>query len=244
VLRETDDWPCGIFAVLQAHITFTFFRRRNAHLAAFVRDLILWIDDRILPSTHALCTDFDYGARTCDFLLTRDRSLAAHSLEESGYSVSARAVLFHRGQLHFRIRRLTGLNVPAEPFVESCRMTTVALVFLIPNGKMNSTTLQKVASQEFLGFEGKKTGLRVLSMGRPDLIRKWLDPKTEIFVCFWNIHLFVVKTTPGKGHLLKWDCQAGGDPFCCQLMVFNWADRRSCVSPNCSPNFSSRVTIE
>jgi hypothetical protein len=67
-------------------------------------------------------------------------------------------------------------------------MTTVVLVFLIPNGEMNSTTRQKVASQEFLGREEKKMGFGFLSTERPDLIGKWVNPKAEIFVCFWNIH--------------------------------------------------------
>jgi hypothetical protein len=58
--------------------------------------------------------------------------------------------------------RLTGLNVPAEPFIEGRGMTTVALVFLIPNGAMNSMIPQKVANQEFLGFEEKEIGFRVL----------------------------------------------------------------------------------
>jgi hypothetical protein len=35
---------------------------------------------------------------------------------------------------------------------------TVALAFLIPNGEMNSTTIQKVASQEFFGLEEKSLG--------------------------------------------------------------------------------------
>jgi hypothetical protein len=210
--------------VLQAHIKFTFFRRKNEDFAAFVRDLILSIHDRILPSTYAFCTGFDYGARTCDFLLTRDRSLAAWYLEESGYCLSARKVLFIVINFIFASIRLTELNVPTNPFIEGCRMTTVALIFLIPNGEMNSTTLQKVASQEFLGLKKKKIGFRVLSTKRPDLIEKWLDPKAEIFVCFWNIHFFIVKTTPGKRQLLKWDCQPGGELFRCQLREPKWAD--------------------
>jgi hypothetical protein len=123
-----------------------------------VCDLILSIYDRTLPSTSAFCTGFDYGARTYNFLLTRDRSLAARYLEESGYCVSARVMLFIVINFIFASIRLTELNVPAEPFIEGCRMTTIALVFLIPNGEMNSTTLQKVAVQEFLDPEEKKIG--------------------------------------------------------------------------------------
>jgi hypothetical protein len=104
-------------------------------------------------------------------------------------------------------------------------MTTVAHVFLIPNGEMNSTTLQKVASQEFLGLEEKKIGFCVPSTEQPDLIGKWLYPKEGIFVCFWNIHFFVVEMSPGKRQLLKWDCRAGGAPFCCQPRELNWADK-------------------
>jgi hypothetical protein len=64
--------------------------------------------------------------------------------------------------------RLTELNVPAGPFIEGRRMTTAGLVFLIPNGEMNSTTIQKVASQESLRLEEKKIGFRVLNRaGRP-----------------------------------------------------------------------------
>jgi hypothetical protein len=225
VLGETDGWPCGIFAVFQAHITLTFFCRKNADLAEFVRHLILWIHDRILPSTYAFCTGFGYGARTCNFLLTHDCSLAALYLEESGCCVSVRAVLFIMISFMFASIRLTELNVLAEPLIKGCRMMTVELVFLIPNGEMNSTTLQKVLSQEFLGLEEKKIGFRVLSIEPPDLIGKWLDPKAEIFVCFWNTHFFVVKTTPGKRQLLKWDCQAGAEPFCCQPREFSWADK-------------------
>jgi hypothetical protein len=66
--------------VLQAHITLTFFGRKNADLAAFVRNLIRRIYDRILPSPYASCTGFDDGARICDFLLTHDRWLATDYL--------------------------------------------------------------------------------------------------------------------------------------------------------------------
>jgi hypothetical protein len=189
-----------------------------------VRDLSLRIHDRILPSTYAFCTGLGYGARTCDFLLTHPRSLAAHYLKESGYCVSTRAVLFIVINFIFASNRLTELNVPAEPFIEGRRMTTVALVFLIPNGEMNSTTLQKVANQEFLGFEEKRIGLPVLSTEQPDLIEKWLDPKAEIFFRFRNIHFFV-KMTLGKRQLSKWDCQAGGESFCSQPKELNWADK-------------------
>jgi hypothetical protein len=72
---------------------------------------------------------------------------------------------------------------------------------------MNATTLQKVASREFLGLVKKKIGFLVLSTERSDLFGKWLGPKAEIFVCFWTIHFFVAKTTPGKRQLLKLDCQ-------------------------------------
>jgi hypothetical protein len=148
--------------MLQMHITFTFFHRKNAGLAAFVRDLILRIHDRIFPSTYAFRIGFDYGARTCDFLLTHDRWPAARDLEESGYRVNACAVLFIVINFIFASIGITEFNVPAEPFIESCIMTGIALVFLIPNGEMNSTTLQKVASQELLGLEEKKIGFRVL----------------------------------------------------------------------------------
>jgi hypothetical protein len=180
VLGETDGGPCRILAVLQAHITFAFFRRKNAAFVAFVRDPILRIHDRILSSTYAFCTGFDSGARTFDFLLTHGRSLAVRYLEESGYCVSARAVLSIVINFIFASIRFTELNAPAEPFTEGCRITTVALAFLIPNGEMNSMTLQRVASQEFLGLEEKKIGFRVLSIERPDLIGKWLGPKAEI----------------------------------------------------------------
>jgi uncharacterized membrane protein len=225
------------------HITLPFFRPKNADFTVFMYDLILRIHDRILLSTSAFCTGFNYGARTCEFLLTHDRSLAALYLEESGYCVSARAVLFIVINFVFASIRLTGLNVPAQPSIEGCRMVMVALVFLILNGEMNSTTLQKVASQESLGLE-KRAGFRVLSTERPDLIGKWLNLKAEIFICFWNIRFFVAKTTAGKRQLLKWDRQAGGEPFCCQPRQLTWADKRSCVLPNCSPPASSRVTIE
>jgi hypothetical protein len=225
MLRETDGGPCRIFSMLQTHITPTFFRRKNADLAAFVRDLVLRIQDRILPSTYAFCTGFNYGARIYDFLMMHDRSLAARYLEESGYCVDARAVLFIVINFIFASICLTELNAPAEPFIEGCIMMTVALVFLIPNGEMNSTTLQKVSSQDFLGLEEKKIGFRVLSTEQSELSGKWLHPKAEIFVCFWNIHFFIVKTTPGKRQLLKWDCQAGGEPFCCQSREFNWSDK-------------------
>jgi hypothetical protein len=86
--------------------------------------------------------------------------------------VNARAVLFIVINFFFASICLTEFNVPADLFIESCRMTTVALAFLIPNEEMNSTTLQKVASQEFLGLEEKKIGFRVLSTERPDLIGK------------------------------------------------------------------------
>jgi hypothetical protein len=175
-----------------------FFGRKNANLAAFTRDLILRIHERILPSTYAFCIGFDYGTRACGLLLTHDRSLAARYLEESGCCVSARAVLFIVIGFIFAPIRLTELNVPAEPFIEDCRMTTVALIFLIPNRETNSTTYQKVASQEFLRLEEKKIGFRILSTEQPDLIGKWLDSKAEIFVCFCNIHFFLVKTTPEK----------------------------------------------
>jgi hypothetical protein len=62
-------------------------------------------------------------------------------------------VLFIVTNFIFASIHLAELNVPAEPFIEGCRMTTVALVFLIPNGEMNSTKLQKVASHEFFGLE-------------------------------------------------------------------------------------------
>jgi hypothetical protein len=72
-------------------------------------------------------------------------------------------VLFIVINFIFASIRLTELNVPAEPFIEGCIMMTVALIFLIiPNGEMNSTTLQKVANQEFLRLEEKQIGLPVL----------------------------------------------------------------------------------
>jgi hypothetical protein len=189
--------------VRQAHITLTFFGRKKADLLALVRDQIVRIHDRILSSTYPFCTGFDYGAWTCGFLLTHDRPLAAGYLEESGYCASAWAVLFIVINFIFASIRLTELNVPAEPFIEGCKIATVALVVLIPNGDMDSTTLQKIASQEFLGLEEKKIGFCALSTKQPDFIGKWLDPKAESFVCLWNIHFFVVKTTPGKRQFLK-----------------------------------------
>jgi uncharacterized membrane protein len=93
------------------------------------------IHDPILFSTYAFCAGFDYGARTSDFLLTHNRSLAAHYLQESGYCVSARTVLFIVINFIFASIRLTERNVPTEPFIESCRMTTVALVFPSPTGR-------------------------------------------------------------------------------------------------------------
>jgi hypothetical protein len=134
-------------------------------------------------------------------------------------------VLFIVINFIFASNRLTELNVPAKPFIEGGRMTTVAIVFLILNGEMNSTTLQKVANQEFLGFKEKRIGFRVSSTEQPDLIEKWLDPKAEILLCFRNIHFSVVKGTLGKMKLLKWDCQAGGESFCSQPGELNWADK-------------------
>jgi hypothetical protein len=198
--------------VFQAYITLTFCRRKNANLAAIVLDLILRIHDCILPSKYAFSTRFGCGVRTCDFLLMHDRSLAASYVEESGYRASARAVPFIVINFIFASIRVTEFNVPAEPFIKGCIMTMVAFVFPILNGEMNSTTLQTVASQEPLGLEEKKIGFRVLSTEQPDIIGKWLNPKAEIFVCFWNIHFFVVKTTPRKRQLLKWNCQEGESP--------------------------------
>lgn len=127
---------------------------------------------------------------------------------ESNFLKNAKACLHLTASFVFCYGGLDQMDsLPAEPFIEWDRNTTLALVWLILTGALDENDNDTIVQTEGRGYAAVAQGdigVKVLESPQRQTIGTWLNPQAKIFVCFRGCHFFVVEL---RGQdLLVHDC--------------------------------------
>ncbi|OHS98630.1 hypothetical protein TRFO_34965 [Tritrichomonas foetus] len=194
-LKQYQGGPCGLFAVLQAHIVIKENDNnfQNASQEHILISLILDIFSRI-SSYYVFCDGFDAKTEYAHFQYTTDLDEAYSFILGTDYIKSYNACLLLTLSIVFASIGMSDLNVPAEPYIYGDRNTTMALVWLMLNGSTNDANLAQTENSNYRGTTQTQIGIKVLNNPDKRVVGTWLNPNANVFVCHRGCHFFVVLT--------------------------------------------------
>lgn len=238
VLRQTKGGPCGLFAVLDAHIVL---KRNEPETASSSQEhllysLILDIFKRVSTYSNSkesekevkyvFCDGFDPGRRFIHFQYTESIDEAYAFLMQSNYTEAYNACLMITISI---ILASLGINedgncafqnVPENPYIYGDKMTSMALVWLMLNGSTDSINLKMTEDSNYSGLTQKQIGIKVLSNPDKRVVGTWLNPDASIFVCHMHCHFFVVAVVDSD--LTVYDSMNSNSPYKGNKRRLNW----------------------
>ena len=219
LLRQLKAGPCGLFAVIQAHIVLDQLRTgdkfdKDASLVKAILDIF----ERISRS-YAFCTDIDTDRHVFTFLVTESRESAEQFMRDYKFLALYNACLLLSVSYIFTSCGGEGLaTLPEAPYIEFDKQSTVALVWLLLNGSTSDESLASVEASSNQGGAQKDIGVKILIAPAP-LTGTWLNPEAKIFVCLASSHFFAVHVADDG--LILYDCMRE-DGLYIEPKLINW----------------------
>lgn len=239
VLNQTKGGPCGLFAVLDAHIVLkrneseTSSSSQEHLLYSLILDIFQRVstysnsDDSNNETRYFFCDGFDPQRKIIHFQYTNSLDEAYAFLLQSNYTEAFNACLMITISIIFASlgikdsEHIVFQNVPENPYIYGDKMTSMALVWLMLNGSTSSLNLQMTEDSNYSGLTQKQIGIKVLSNPDKRVVGTWLNPDASIFVCLRAFHFFVV-VAEGENDLVVYDSMNSSSPYKGDKNRLNW----------------------